>query len=161
VYLRVLNCIFYVFRPFRNIVKGVIRFAMSVCPSTSNNSAPNEGIFIKFDMCIFWNICSENSNFINHLTSELNFSVQRCLTRFFTGDFVLEPCTFINICVKTQQMQQLFTQFINYISYLLHVSALHCHPQTAFLVPSERCSIEEQSLGTTRSSAIFYRLLFN
>jgi hypothetical protein len=25
----------------------------------------------------------------------------------------------------------------------LHVSALHCHPQGAFLVPSERCSIEQ------------------
>jgi hypothetical protein len=30
--------------------------------------------------------------------------------------------------------------------YLLHVSALYCHPQGAFLVPSERCSIEEQSI---------------
>jgi hypothetical protein len=43
-------------------------------------------------------------------------------------------------------MQQLFIQFINYIWFLLHVSALHCHPQGAFLVPSERCSIEEQSI---------------
>jgi hypothetical protein len=38
-------------------------------------------------------------------------------------------------------MQQSFIQFINYVWYLLHVSALHCHPQGAFLVPSERCSI--------------------
>jgi hypothetical protein len=29
-----------------------------------------------------------------------------------------------------------------------HVSALHCHLQEAFPVPSERCSIEEQALGT-------------
>ena len=36
--------------------------------------------------------------------------------------------------------------FINYVWYHLHVSALHCHPQGAFLVPSERCSIEEQSI---------------
>jgi hypothetical protein len=28
----------------------------------------------------------------------------------------------------------------------LHVSALHCHSQGAFLVPSERCSIEEQTI---------------
>jgi hypothetical protein len=28
----------------------------------------------------------------------------------------------------------------------LHVSALHCHHQGPFLVPSERCSIEEQSI---------------
>jgi hypothetical protein len=27
----------------------------------------------------------------------------------------------------------------------LHVSALHCHTQGAFLVPYERCSVEEQS----------------
>jgi hypothetical protein len=47
---------------------------------------------------------------------------------------------------KNQQIKQLFIQFINYVWYLLHVSALHCHPQGAFLVSSERFSIEEQSL---------------
>jgi hypothetical protein len=45
---------------------------------------------------------------------------------------------------KNQQIRKLFIQFINYVWYLLHVSALHWHPQGAFLVPSERCSIEEQ-----------------
>src|SRR5215510_2023265 len=49
-------------------------------------------------------------------------------------------------CMKNQQIYQLFIQFINYVWKLLHVSALHCHPQGAFLVPSERCSIEEQSI---------------
>src|SRR5215469_12135170 len=34
----------------------------------------------------------------------------------------------------------------NNVWYLLHVSALHCHPQGGFLVPSERCSIEKQSI---------------
>jgi hypothetical protein len=34
-------------------------------------------------------------------------------------------------------MKLLFIQFINYVWYLLHVSRLHCHPQGAFLVPSE------------------------
>jgi hypothetical protein len=43
-------------------------------------------------------------------------------------------------------MQQLFIQFINYVWYFLHVSTLHCLPQGAFLVSSERCSIEEQSI---------------
>jgi hypothetical protein len=43
-------------------------------------------------------------------------------------------------------MQQLFIQFINYVWYILHGSALHCHIQGAFLVPSKRCSIEEQSI---------------
>src|SRR5215831_7750074 len=83
-------------------------------------------------------------------------------------------------CMKNQQIHQLFIQF-NYVWQLLHVSALHCHLQGAFLVPSERCSIEEQSieycgwacclvtwcaerttsLDTTRPSTIFYRLLLN
>src|SRR5215471_7845158 len=49
-------------------------------------------------------------------------------------------------CMKTQQIHQLFIQFINYVWQLLHVFALHCHLQVAFLVPSERCSIEEQSI---------------
>src|SRR5215831_19513735 len=49
-------------------------------------------------------------------------------------------------CMKNQQIHQLFIQFINYVWHLLHVSALHCHLQGAFLVPCERCSIEEQSI---------------
>src|SRR5215472_17252626 len=83
-------------------------------------------------------------------------------------------------CMKNQQIHQLFIQFINYVWQLLPVSALHCHLQGAFLVPSETCSIEEQSieycgrayclvtwcaprttsLDTTRPSTIFYRLLY-
>jgi hypothetical protein len=61
---------------------------------------------------------------------------------------------------------QLFIYFIDYVWYLLHVSTLYCHLQGAFLVHSERCSIEEQSiedlrsprttsLETTRPSTIF------
>jgi hypothetical protein len=49
----------------------------------------------------------------------------------------------VNLCMKHQQIHQLFIQFINYVWYLLHILALHCHPRGAFLVPSERCSIEE------------------
>src|SRR5215510_6299436 len=47
-------------------------------------------------------------------------------------------------CMKNQQIHQLFIQFITYVWQLLHVSALHCHLQGAFLVPSDRCSIEER-----------------
>src|SRR5215471_8714109 len=43
---------------------------------------------------------------------------------------------------EKQPIHQLFIQFINYVWYLIHVSALHCHPQGAFLVSSEKCSIE-------------------
>jgi hypothetical protein len=49
------------------------------------------------------------------LTPELNPSAQRCLTRFFTGDFAYWTVHFVNMCVKTQQMQQLLMQFINYV----------------------------------------------
>src|SRR5215510_14426490 len=52
----------------------------------------------------------------------------------------------LNGCIKNQQIHQLFIQFINYVWWLLHVLALHCHLQGAFLVPSERCSIEEHSI---------------
>src|SRR5215469_5854141 len=53
-------------------------------------------------------------------------------------------------CMKNQQIHQLFIQFINYVWQLLHVSALHYHLQGAFVVPSERCSIEEQSIEYCR-----------
>jgi hypothetical protein len=66
--------------------------------------------------------------------------------RDFYWGFASLTMHFVKICVKNQQIHQLFIQFINYIWYLLHVSALHCLPQGAFLVPSERCSIEEQSI---------------
>jgi hypothetical protein len=49
---------------------------------------------------------------------------------------------FVNVSLKSQQMQQLFIQFINYVWYRLHVSA---------------CT----SLDTTCPSTIFYRLLLN
>jgi hypothetical protein len=52
---------------------------------------------------------------LNPLTLELNRSAQRCLTRFFTGDFASWTVHFVNIRVKNQQMQQLFIQFVNYV----------------------------------------------
>jgi hypothetical protein len=51
---------------------------------------------------------------INPLTPELNPSAQRCLTRFFTGDFASWTVHFVHICVKNQQIHQLFIQFIMY-----------------------------------------------
>jgi hypothetical protein len=53
--------------------------------------------------------------FLNPLTPELNPSAQRCLTRFFTGDFVSWTVNFVNICVKNKQIHLLFIQFINYV----------------------------------------------
>jgi hypothetical protein len=49
---------------------------------------------------------------INPLTPELNPSMQRCLTRFFTGDFASGTLHFINIGVKNQQIHQLLIQLL-------------------------------------------------
>jgi hypothetical protein len=87
------------------------------------------------------NFCTFNPS-----TPELNPSMQHCLMRFFTMDFASWTMHFLNICTKNQQIHQLFIHFINYVWYILHVSALHCHLQGALLVPSERCSFEEQSI---------------
>jgi hypothetical protein len=68
----------------------------------------------------------------------------------------------IKICVENQQIQQLFIQFIKYLWYILHVSALYCHPQGAFLVPSDRCSTEEQSIAmqqVTRHNTPIHNIL--
>jgi hypothetical protein len=51
----------------------------------------------------------------------------------FTGDFSSWTVHFVNICLKTQQIHQLFIQFVNYVCKTLHVSALHCHHQGVFL----------------------------
>jgi hypothetical protein len=51
----------------------------------------------------------------NPLTPELNPFAQRCLMRFCTGDFASWTVHFVNICVKNQQLQLLFIQFINYV----------------------------------------------
>jgi hypothetical protein len=50
---------------------------------------------------------------LNPLTPELNPSAQRCLAKFFTRDFASWTVHFVNMCVKNQQMQQLFIQFIH------------------------------------------------
>jgi hypothetical protein len=52
---------------------------------------------------------------LDPLNPKLNPSAQRYLTRFFTGEFVSWTVNFVNICVKNQQLQQLFIQLINYV----------------------------------------------
>jgi hypothetical protein len=105
-----------------------------ICPNRGCPTCSLQG-------CVMW----YSAAFVNPLMPELNPSVQHCLMRFFNGDFASWTMYFINICANNQQMQQLLIQFINYVWQLLCVSALHCHLQGAFLVPSERSSIEEQS----------------
>src|SRR5215469_182774 len=58
-------------------------------------------------------------------------------------------------CMKNQQIHQLFIQFGNYVWQLLHVLALHCHLQGAFVVPSERCSAHH----VTRCNTPIYNIL--
>jgi hypothetical protein len=52
---------------------------------------------------------------INPLTPKVNPSAQRFLTKFFTGNFAYWTLLFIHMCVKNQQIHQLFIQFINYV----------------------------------------------
>jgi hypothetical protein len=67
--------------------------------------------------------------------------------------------------MKNQQIHQLLNQFINYVWYLLHVSALHCHvvssgvvcthhatrhnmPIHSILSTAPQLSISQKTLGT-------------
>src|SRR5215468_10342280 len=51
---------------------------------------------------------------------------------FLLGILLLEPCISLTYAWKTNKYT--------------NVSALHCHLQGGFLVPSERCSFEKQSI---------------
>jgi hypothetical protein len=76
-------------------------------------------MIIVYKDVIIWHkylLFSSIGKIINPLTPELNPSAQRCLTRFFNRDFGSWIVHFVNICVKNQQMQQLFIQFIMYDS---------------------------------------------
>jgi hypothetical protein len=61
---------------------------------------------------------------------------------------------FVNTCVKSQQIHQLFTHFINYVSYLLHVSALHCHPQGEF-----QCLLTDAQLRSSQQNIVDGRVV--
>jgi hypothetical protein len=54
---------------------------------------------------------------VNPLTSEINHPPPRATLpdEIFTGDFASWTVNFVNVCMKNQQMQQLFIQFINYV----------------------------------------------
>jgi hypothetical protein len=52
----------------------------------------------------------------NPLTAELGKYLRATLPdETFNGDFASWTVHFVNMCVKNQQMQQLFIQFINYV----------------------------------------------
>jgi hypothetical protein len=54
---------------------------------------------------------------------------------------------------ENQQIHQLFFQFINYVWYLLHVSALHCHLQGAFLVRTHHVTRHNAPIHNILSTA--------
>jgi hypothetical protein len=87
---------------------------------------------------------SVNLNAVNPWTLESNPSTARCVTRYLPGILLLEPSISLIYAWKTNKYTNYSLSLL--IIYLLHVSALNCHLQGAFLVPSERCSIEEQSI---------------
>jgi hypothetical protein len=51
---------------------------------------------------------------INSLTPKLNPSAQRCLTRFFTGILLLEPCISVIYACKTNKHNYSFSLLIMY-----------------------------------------------
>jgi hypothetical protein len=87
---------------------------------------------------------------VNPLTSEVNSTAHRCLTRFFTGDFTTWTVHFVNICVKNQQIDQLFIQFIYYVWGVL------CLVTWCVAISNRTTSLE-----TARPYTILYRLLLN
>jgi hypothetical protein len=60
-------------------------------------------------------IINDVQRVFNSLMPELNPSAQRWLTRFFTRDFASWTLHFVNVCLKNQQIHQLFIQFIYYV----------------------------------------------
>jgi hypothetical protein len=50
------------------------------------------------------------TSLFNPSMPELNPSTQCCLMKFFTGDFASWTVQFVNICMKNQQIHQLFIQ---------------------------------------------------
>jgi hypothetical protein len=78
-----------------------------------------DSILLRYDTASPWRrecCSSEHQELINPLTLELNPSSQRCLMKFFTGDFASwTAISLIYVYVKNQQIQQLFIQFINYV----------------------------------------------
>jgi hypothetical protein len=68
--------------------------------------------FITQSLCVY---CAVRTKSFIPLTPELNPSAQRCLTRNFNADFASLTVHFLNICVKYQQINKLFIQFIKYV----------------------------------------------
>jgi hypothetical protein len=70
--------------------KATIGILVSACPSVRPHGIawlPLDEFSLNVISEYFSKTCIENSSFINPLTPELNPSAQRCLPRFFTGDF--------------------------------------------------------------------------
>src|SRR5215469_15609404 len=92
----------------------------------------------------------QNNQHIRPGSSKILLTLNLLTTNIVTSKWQMGFNSAFKGYMKNQQIHQLFIQFINYVWQLLHVSVLHCHLQGAFVVPSERCSIEEQSIEYCR-----------
>jgi hypothetical protein len=91
-----------------------------------------------------WNLPPAHWNsYISPLTPQLNPFAQRCLMRYFTGDFASWTVHFFNIFVKNQQMQQLFIHHHHKHQGLGHLA--RSSPELQLLSPtflrSPNCSL--------------------
>jgi hypothetical protein len=92
-------------------LRDSVSLKMNCCRSKMQRNVLNKIVKIQYTVFMMAQFLRSN----NHLSAELNPSAQRCLTRFFTGDFASWTVHFVHICVKNQQMYQLFIQYINYV----------------------------------------------
>jgi hypothetical protein len=95
----------------------------------------------------------------NPLTPELNPSAQHCLTRLFTGDFASGTVNYVNICVKNQQIHQLFIQLLSVvattcfgITFPSQIAARHVTRHNTLihniLSTAPQLSVSQKALGT-------------
>jgi hypothetical protein len=83
------------------------------------------------------------SNLLWIISREMTLPICKLQQIHFFG--LLEPCISLIYAWKTTNAS-IIIQYISYVWWLLHVLTLYCDPQGAFLEPSERCSIEVQSI---------------
>jgi hypothetical protein len=79
--------------------------------------------------------------------------------RFFTGNFAFWNVHFVNICVKNQQNNQLFIQFISYVCYPVYETPEHRHTQSYGRSARTFPLLARDSSLSPRNKIMLYRLL--
>jgi hypothetical protein len=104
--------------------------------------------FVKYIFCIKWETKQAEWH-INHLTPELNLSAQRCLTRFFTGDFASWTVHFVHIRVKTNKYTNYsFSCVVSSGVVSTHHATRHNTSIHNILATAPQLSISQKALGT-------------